>query len=423
MPETTEALTVYQIPASNMPGLMVRLDKLSRKSMKLLGKPVALNTIEEVRKPRMRKDNPRKPALDIDGNQLFDVFFNVTIQAETPKIAGWTFVATIDHSMEAGNIVRVNPNSGFEPDAKWRTVERRCDHCGKIRARRDTFLLRSDTTGEIKQIGRQCIRDFIGYDVAQVVAMAEIVGSAMPSDSDADMDWAGGIRDRRYIFVHTYMAHVAAMIRTNGWTSGKQSQIEATQSTASQAHTNMFTRRSRTFEPVELTDKDFETGDGALAWGKELAGKNDYEYNLSVVAKADMVEYRSIGILASMIPAYLRAKEEEFKQAERRKSLGVLNSKHVGTVGERLRNVDAILYALIQIPSDFGTRYLFKFLTTDGNVLIWFATEDAAVKYELGSMDAIARTPVRITGTVKKHDAYQGVNQTNLSRCAIEVVK
>lgn len=418
----SDALTVYEIPAFNMPGLVGKIEKLSKKSMKILGKPIALNVLGEVRIPRTiaRMDGKSIPVLNADGEQVFDVRYRVTIEAETPKIAGWTFVATIDHSPENGNIIRVNPNTNFTPDHKYRTIDRRCDHCGKIRNRRDTFLLCSDTTGEVKQIGRQCIRDFIGYPVEQVVAMAEIVSSAVPSDSDGEGDWMGGMRDHRYIFVQTYLAHVSAVMRAYGWVSRGQADIVDKQPTADVAHFNMFPPpRTKREDLKELTAQDFEAAEAAIEWGQQLTGKTDYEYNLSIVSKETMVERRSTGLLASLVPAFMRAKEREFEIAQRKASMKLTDSKHVGAIGDRLRDVEAILYGYHPTTGGmYGPSYLYRFQTTDGHVLTWFSTTGIE---GLGHAAAAARTKVRITGTVKKHGEYQDVKQTTLSRCKVVV--
>ena len=224
---TPAALQVFEIPAEHMPGLLDKLAKLSKKSEKLIGKPINLNVLRELQTPLTRTNvmGRQVPVLDADGNPCLAISYAVTIDAETPRINGWTFVATIDHSAATGNIIRNNPNAVCEIPTLYRTVKPVCDHCGKIRSRRDTFLLHCDATGEFKQIGRQCIRDFIGYDVTSVVAMAEIVSSATPSDSDGASDWSGGMRDRRYIFVKTYLTHVAAIVRTVGWISRKDAEF------------------------------------------------------------------------------------------------------------------------------------------------------------------------------------------------------
>jgi hypothetical protein len=442
MSETTE-LQVFHIPEANLPGLFDKIAKLSKKSVKLIGKPIALNVLGEVKKPHMvrvaaRGIEPREngywQAIDADGNPCWDIWYNVTIDAETPKIAGWTFVATIDHSATAGNIIRSVPNTNCEIPETYRSVSPVCDHCGKIRSRRDTFLLRCDATGEFKQIGRQCIRDFIGYDVTRAVALAEISYSSSPSDSDRDYE-GGIVLDRRYIFVRTYLAHVSACIRKLGWVSRKDAEMRdyTVQPTSSNAHHNMFPPPNSRDDRIALIDKDFETADAALEYGLSLASnpRGEYEYNLSIVCQETMIEGRSIGLLASLIPAFFRYTEREFQRTERRAALKLGESQHVGKEGDKIGTgkqhviapFEAVLYGYNAFDGRFGPTYLYRFRGDDGNVFVWFASEGPAETLGLGGLDASRRVRVRIVGgTVKKHSEREGVKQTQLTRTKVVVL-
>jgi hypothetical protein len=62
------------------------------------------------------------------------------------------------------------------------------------------------------------------------------------------------------------------------------------------------------------------------------------------------------------------------------------------------------------IEGDYGTTYLYT-LREDatGNVFKWFASREA-----LG--DATGRT-LQLQGTVKKHEEYNGLKSTVLTRC------
>ena len=74
---------------------------------------------------------------------------------------------------------------------------------------------------------------------------------------------------------------------------------------------------------------------------------------------------------------------------------------------------EAVLYGFNSFDGDFGPRYQYRFRGDDGNVYIWWASEGPAEALGLGGLDAAKRVRVRIVGgTIKKHTAYQGVNQT-----------
>jgi len=89
---------------------------------------------------------------------------------------------------------------------------------------------------------------------------------------------------------------------------------------------------------------------------------------------------------------------------------------HWGTVGQRAE-VDVTVRNVKGFEGDYGMRYLVTMETADGQALKTWASggfgHAARVRfYEAGNEPFTAR----IKGTVKKHDEYQGIPQTELSR-------
>lgn len=415
----------YEIPAENLGGLMAKLAKLSKKSVKINGTAIDLQVISEDRRPVFTTNiaGVRVPMLDDEGHPCFDIFYNVSVTGVPQvKIAGYTFVATIDHSPDTSNILRVSPSVTCDIPVKYRTVGPVCDHCQKIRSRRDTYLLQNDATGELKQIGRQCVRDFIGYDVDRFLALAEINADSSPFGG-FDEDWIGGMGDRKYIFVRTYMAHVSAVSRAFGFVTRKD--VDAGKSgstTAGDALLNMFPPPSPKFKRIPLIQQDFDQADAAIVWASNMVCKGDFDLNMQALATSAMMEGRNTGTAAYILPAFLRFMERDFSNKARKASLGLTESQYVSTDGTRLRDIKATVYGYTSIANEFGgSTIIYRFLTDDGNVLVWFSSTGSVDG--LGSMCAVDRTPVTITGTVKRHSEYQGVKQTTLNRCKVEIAK
>jgi hypothetical protein len=403
------AATIYEIADGALPDFLARIATLSKKSLKLLGKPIVPEFHGEVSRPYTAHGRTH----DLDGNPYILVFHRVSVTAETPKINGWTFVATIDHTHAAGNLIRSVPGAGELPE-RFRTAAPFCEHCATHRYRKETFVLRGDN-GDYKQIGRQCTRDFIGHDVKQITEMASWLCGLEPSESDGEGGYGGG--QTPTIFLSTYLAHVNAIIRTVGWVSRKDAEIRQTQATASAALINMFpprkSDRPRGWEPEPLTEKDRAIGHEALGWAQALAAKpnkSDYEYNLSVIAQEPVIDSKATGLAASMVPGLFRHQEQALKRAARLGSLR--GSQHIGTVGERLKDVTALVYGHRAFDGQYGATHMFHMRTPDGNVLVWFAS---------GEQDFERGDTVVLTGTVKKLDEFEGVKQTVLSRCKVVV--
>lgn len=59
----------------------------------------------------------------------------------------------------------------------------------------------------------------------------------------------------------------------------------------------------------------------------------------------------------------------------------------------------------------YGFTHLYKFTTTDNNVLVWYASK------------CIDENAKKISGTIKDHKEYDGEKQTVLTRCKVVEVK
>lgn len=401
---TEAAIIIHEVADHALPDFLARIAKLSKKSLKLLGKPITPVFHGDV----VREVSVNGKKFDIDGNRFVSTFHRVSVTAETPKIHGWTFCGTIDHSHAAGNLLRAVPGASIP--AIYRTGDAHCDHCDVKRRRNDTFVLRCDTDGTYKQIGRQCVRDFIGYDVTAFTESAKWLVGLEPSGDDGEGGYGGFGGKSRDINLLTFLAHVHAVIRKIGWVSKKNAEASFDQrrSTASAAIENMFPLPKYRHLAIPLTERDRAVAIEAQAYGAGLTGKTDYEYNLSIIARDEYLTHNSVGIAASMVPALFRFQEAELKRAERLNSLK--GSQHLGKVGERLRDVALLLYGVYSFESAYGATTVYRFRDAQDNVVLWYASSN---------QELIIGDRVVLDGTIKKHDVYKGINQTVLSRCKV----
>lgn len=399
--------TQYEIPASNYAKFEAAVAKLSKRSVKLGLDPITPLIFDRFKKPVSEK----KP----DGEQY--LVYRVLFTVEPIKLNGWKFVARIDHSNEAGNIVRPMPNSGVEVPTHYRTVEPNCDHCKVRRYRRDTFIVCQEETGDFHQVGSSCLADFLGHDPYRVARMAEFLGYADEA-ARASQDFIGG-GDYRWVDVEEYLIHAAWAVRRHGWVSRKvaREREDMVNSTADRAMENCYPQPKH--KPEATTDEDRANAVEALAWAQSLRetaereGRelSDYEFNVSVIGSALMIEPRSIGIAASIVGVYLKNKARETEAEARRRTQR--DSKHFGAVGDRVKAISAKMLTMFPVETHYGTFYIYTFLTHDGNVVKWKASN---------KQNIVTGTEIKLTGTIKAHNHYKEIAQTEFTRCKVEVV-
>lgn len=305
----TETKTIFNIPAENLAKFEAKIAKLSRKSQKLIGLEI---------KPFIFGYQMVKLS---DG--LTHKVYEVLLTAETPVVDGWTFVARIDHSQEAGNLIRSVPNLTFEIPEKYRTAEPCCDHCKVRRYRRDTFLVRNNETGEFKQVGQTCLIDFFGHDVSKIAQYSEWLSSAHLC-ARAEEQFIGG--DLRFLDTEEFLTYCAAAVRNEGrFVSRKEVRETDRDDLISTAHyanllmTNPLKRRNMT-AAEHPTEDDREVAAKAIDWALAFEAKgnamSDFEHNVLVIAKSPAIEFRAEGIAAAIIAGYLRSLTKVSKAAD-----------------------------------------------------------------------------------------------------------
>jgi hypothetical protein len=352
------------------------------------------------------------------------IVVDVTIEGEPTKVPGYQFVATLEHVEGAdgkiSTIVRVVPTAEVAPQEfiNFRTVESKCDHCHADRNRKDTFLVRREADKALLQVGRNCLRDFFGHDPSWAVRECEFLGSLDDLLSASEGDGWGGSNVSRKVNLHDFLPWVVSCIRLKGWTSRTKARelydVRATADLAGEfafppfRPSEFFYREREKFEP---TPADEEVANKALAYAREKfedadpVSISDYEHNLSVVVGCDYVDFRKLGLAASLITFFDRelAKREEHLKDE--------ISQHFGTVGKR-EVFNLTLVKIFATVGMFGPTTIYKFKDIAGNIATWFSTANID-RLEIGKTYAVK-------GTVKKHGEFRGVKQTVLNRCIIE---
>jgi hypothetical protein len=333
------------------------------------------------------------------GDVVF-VSYQVTLSYDRPQLpGGWQLVASLDHRE---NLVRCVP--GETLPVGYDAHDQKCDHCGVNRYRTETFILRNDA-GQTKQIGRNCLGDFLGIDAARLLGQIDLVGS-MGEDEEG---WSGR-REPSGFDLTGYLVHVAAMIRSEGWSSRTAAQNgSGKRSSADAALDNIDNRMNQRKDRhghalwVDPISSDRELAERAVAWMGTLKSREnlgDYLTNLAQISENGFATRHSAGFAASAINAMLK---EESEELERRTS----TKRHLGAVGQKLEG-DFTLVNSRGFDGSYGISFLHIFKDADGNTVKW----STATELEPG------RT-YHLTAKIKDLEEYRGVPQTVITRAKI----
>ena len=363
-------------------------------------------------------------ATDNDGNKY--VFKYKVVQVEgTAKYNGWRFVATLDHHAE-GNVIRAYDTELTIPD-KYKSCGPTCEHCNKIRSRKDTYLIFNEETNEFKQVGKACLQEFTNGLSSENIAFFCSIYEKMEEGFGYS-----GTSSNRYIFVEDILRYAFECYKHWGYNKSRNSIAEELgyiptgyRSTVERVtdyyYINRAASKMREEFQAEMDEVGFdanskfavETTSLALVWIQnisedELRG-NEYLRNLHVICSDEYTEYRSLGILVSLTVAYMRHIEKvaAYKKKQKAQEEEKAASDYVGEIGKRITVNCSSFTCISSWSTIYGMTYLYKFTDESGNVFIWYASN--SVEHE----DRVKT----ITGTVKDHSEFNGTKQTVLTRC------
>jgi hypothetical protein len=358
-------------------------------------------------------------------------WWKVEVTGQSPALNGWAFVAVLEPlQLEDGtaeNFVQAIP--GLECPAEFRSAVGRCDHCRAARRRNQTFVVRNES-GEHKCVGRQCLKDFLGYhaDPHALAVAAELMAElGMLCGCSEDEDWlgegGGGWRHGETWDLSGFLSLTECRIRLFGWLSrGKAFEQNARGEATADHVIYMLTppgndaesrRRYDAFNAKHvIIDADRVKAAAALEWAKGLDAAeleaSDYLRNVNLVARVGAASKKTAGVAASIMVAYAKAMEREVK---RQQNAARPESNHVGEVGSRIECLEVTCERVIRREGMYGLTGIHKMHDAAGNDLVWFASGSAGFLAE--------GETVKVKATVKEHGEFQGRKQTVLSRVTV----
>lgn len=338
----------------------------------------------------------------IPGNASLIEVVEVEVEGGTVAVDGWSLEAVIEPIADGANQLRAVPGREALPE-RFRTATMECDHCKKSRKRGSVVVLSKG--GEYAQIGRQCVRDYIGHDPQALflwLTTLEAMLGSLAKESDEEDErgaFGGGGWASAQLSTVGVLGRAATIVALDGYRKGKTSIIVQTSLCPPRNRADADSRDELSrYRPV--TPEEEQRGEELRVWvaGGAL-GQSDYAWNCKVFCAQPSLDHRGISTVVSVAQAWRR--EYEAKQALPEPTAP---SEYVGKVGERLDGVTIFVEKVIKIEGEWGITHL-HIIRVGNDVLKWFATSR---RLDVGEHTA--------KFTVKAHSMRDGEKQTIVSR-------
>jgi hypothetical protein len=418
-PGVEEIQTVFDIPEHNMGWLTKKVDQLNRRAAKLGVPPIEVVVLESY-----ARDDPS----DETGMQKIPMK-KIEVKGEPPIIRTpdgqtWKFVSRIIHASEGGNVLMNVP--GEELPTAFRTATPKCEHCNTNRRRNDTYVLKNPETGEYKQVGSSCIKDFLGHrsanEYAKWAEALAMFGSELGNLEDEDFMGGGGRGEITY-GIESFMAMIRAAqeflhqgrFLSRGWANKKNQEPGSLGNYVSTVDAALGLYHSRDKEDQEMfrkmmssiTDEQKQELAEALDWARNLKNApdnqvdqlSDYLWNLSVAASLPVVTRRTAGIVGSLWPAYKKAILDPMQE----QGSGPPSSS-LGSKGQEVVARGELLDEEIS-----GNRNTYRLRTEDGQLVQWLSDP----------IDAAKGDTINVFGEVFGYARPYGLLATTLGRARL----
>jgi hypothetical protein len=407
---------IYKIKPVNLVALEEKILKLNKKAAKLGCEPAVIHVCgsEMVKTTRI-----------MPGGRILKYEYEVnivTVTGDTPKLEGWSLIAKVEYVSDERMMLCV-PGESCPEEFRTRGIE--CDHCKSDRRRKNVFVLRHDD-GKHVQVGRTCIKDFLGGVSPEQLLSRATWNFNVTEACDDYREGGGGSYAPEAIDIIEYLNAVAICIRRLGWVSKGASRMD--ESSTSSDSWNLCKPDLRTNKDRQAyenwiensnlihQERDEEMATDTLKWAisQPVEGVGDYLYNLGVACRVGYVTRKTSGIVASAVSAYLRYLDREAELNQKKADDAVKSREWVGEVKVRQDFTGLTVQFMKYFEGRYGTTTLIAFEDEPGNLIRWFAS------VEIDDIDK--GDVVDLKATVKKHDDYKGVKQTLITRAKINKI-
>jgi hypothetical protein len=315
-----------------------------------------------------------------------------TLEIPEIKLGEYEVVGVIKHPSrghEESEVIQFYGEEGLSK--RYADIEpSRCDHCNTERYRTCQIVLRNKEGKEIV-VGKSCVEEYTGIKLhADYKLFAEM-------DFEEEFDFLKGS------FVSTYeLSKVVKIavesIKKDGYVRKSEQDLQL----------NIVP----TFLRVLNTKFNDIKGDEELL--KEYRNyietntfDSDFMNNLKNISRLDHIVENYFPMVACGVNIFLKNKQ----RVERQKN--TLNSEFVGSENEKIELNNAEVVKISYFETMFGRSVRIEF-NYNGNSIVWFTNVSSFEKQNLKE-----NMRYNLKGTVKKHDTFNNIKQTILTRVKV----
>jgi hypothetical protein len=345
-------------------------------------------------------------------------FYKMVVSGDPVKINGWNFLATVEHTPNGKNVIRIAPGVHDSKIGEYLgSSNRECDYCHTNRDRNNTFLIKNEETGEYKRVGGNCLKKYFGDAFAKMAVDAFKLDAAFfdgvesLSDNDDDPMLAPESRKNRTAFdVDTVLGVALYWTEKIGYKprGGSGAGLSTPDVVFATLIQDPKIEENDILQALGTKKTQHEKIEKMKKWIQNLPEEklqnSNYFFSLKSIIDADYVTLKSVGLIASMPISFI--KNEELEKRQQHNGAG----QYIGAVGQKIGPIKIKVIGAYTGNGQYGPYQIVKMQDNEGNQYTWFNTSTQEIE------DGKNYT---MSATVKKHEEYKGVKSTVLTRAKL----
>jgi hypothetical protein len=391
----------FEVPEHNLEYLQKRVAKLNKTAAKLGLTPIKVTVgdsfIKEIEKEKKSNSGEVTPAKYVN-------VYNVKVEGETPKLAGWSFVGKLEPIPGSSEIMAKTAPGAKQLPKRFQHVDHvECEHCKINRYRKESFIVKKGRT--YKQIGRSCLKDFLGHeDPKKIADWAEVMydlEAALSNPNDHDSDYSGG---HGFMAGNTeeLIARSLVSIRAKGFQSKQYGDYPTSVAVIDSFNpprypnsTKMSVKEWYESFMIPTTEEDMKQAKEIRAWLIKRAetSNNEFDINTGKLVKGDVVAFKSFGYVCAATNSWL--KEVANEHAKKQVKVEV-KDEHVGNIGDKHKMTGVVVFK--HVYSSYGqwasTKAIILVKLETGHLVKMFTTNTSMEKGD----------KVELSGKIGRHE-------------------
>jgi hypothetical protein len=334
------------------------------------------------------------------GNIIVDVQ-NYVFEMNELKIGEYKLIAILEHNDNSENMIYSIDNTNI--DKKYRTIKSNCEHCKVNRKRNKTVLLENEV-GNIIQVGKSCLNEYIGINTNDIIKGFESVKDIQLQNELRIYENNTNLKTK-YIETIDYLANCIHLINKEGY--------------------NKFETKIDAFTQKLYNDNEKLKAIKVIEYFKNNDFDNDFLHNTKVVLSN---EYSKInGFIAYSVLAYNKELDKN-----KTKVINVNLSNHFGNIKDKikltltLKNIYKTEFIISSYTSTMSCIYVLE--DEKGNIFTWKTNKFLWEMFGYEKAQEITNNYKEkdynfvVNGTIKEHTLYKDIKQTALTRCKLELI-